>query len=121
MARDSDNDIRQLHKDVARRQYYAKAPQPIAEALSGLLAKTGYAQLEAATQRDEAWASACGSQMATHSRIGNIRRGVVEVLVRNSAALQELTFQKKQLLKSIVAAMPDQKIRDLRFRIGAID
>ena len=38
----------------------------------------------------------------------------------NSAVLQELTFQKKQLLEKIVVALPDQKIRDLRFRIGVV-
>jgi hypothetical protein len=52
--------------------------------------------------------------------MGKIRRGVLEVLVGNSAVLQELTFQKKHLLDKIVAALPDQKIRDVRFRIGVV-
>ena len=52
--------------------------------------------------------------------MGNVRRGVLEVIVGNSAALQELTFQKKHLLDKIAAALPDQKIRDVRFRIGVV-
>ena len=121
MARQVDEDIRQLHEEVARRQYRSKTPRPIAEALSGLLAKTGYAELEAASERDDAWRDAAGAKLAAHSRIGRIRRGVLEVVVRNSAVLQELTFQKKQLLQGIAAGLPDEKIRDLRFRVGAVD
>ena len=109
-----------LHDDVKRRQYYAKGPQPIAEALSALLARRGYASVEAAAERDEAWQASWVTNMAQYSRMGNIRRGVLEVMVCNSAVLQELTFQKKQLLEKIVVALPDQKIRDLRFRIGVV-
>ena len=58
--------------------------------------------------------------MASYSRLGNIRRGVVEVTVSNSTVLQELTFQKTELLKKITTALPDQKIRDLRFRVGSV-
>ena len=120
MRRPVDDEIRQLHDDVTRRQFYSKGPQPIAETLSVLLARRGYACVEAAAERDEAWKAVVGEKMAHYSRMGNIRRGVLEVMVCNSAVLQELTFQKKQLLEKIVVALPDQKIRDLRFRIGVV-
>lgn len=84
------------------------------------MARRGYAQVEAAGQRDEAWKVAVGTQMAPHSRLGNIRRGVVEVTVCNSAVLQELTFRKTELIKKIATALPDQKIRDMRFRVGTM-
>ena len=45
---------------------------------------------------------------------------VVEVTVCNSAVLQELTFRKTELVKKIATALPDQKIRDMRFRIGTL-
>jgi predicted nucleic acid-binding Zn ribbon protein len=120
MRRPVDDEIRQLHDDVTRRQFYPKGPQPIAETLSLLLARRGYACVESAAERDEAWEAVVGGKMAQYSRMGNIRRGVLEVMVCNSTVLQELTFQKKQLLEKIVAALPDQKIRDLRFRIGVV-
>ena len=115
-----EDEIRQLHEEVARRQYHQKRPQRIADTLSTLMARRGYAQVEAATQRDEAWKAAVGTQMAPYSRLGNIRRGVVEVTVCNSAVLQELTFRKTELIKKIATALPDQKIRDMRFRIGTL-
>ena len=84
------------------------------------MARRGYAQLEAAGERDEAWRVVVGEKMAPHSRLGNIRRGVVEVTVCNSAVLQELTFRKKELIKNIATALPDQKICDMRFRVGSL-
>jgi predicted nucleic acid-binding Zn ribbon protein len=120
MRRPVDDEIRQLHEDVRRRQFYAKGPQPIAETLSVLLARRGYAFVEAAAARDEVWGAIVGPTMAQYSRMGNIRRGVLEVTVGNSTVLQELTFQKKQLLEKIVVTLPDQKICDLRFRIGVV-
>ncbi len=115
-----DDEIRRLHDDVARRQYYQKSPQRIADTLSSLMARRGYAHLEESRQRDDAWEDAVGPGMASHSRLGHIRRGVAEVTVSNSAVLQELTFQKQELLQKIVAALPGQRIRDLRFRVGAV-
>jgi hypothetical protein len=53
--------------------------------------------------------------------MGNVRRGVVEVTVSNSAALQELTFRKAELIARISAALPEQNICDIRFRVGMLD
>jgi hypothetical protein len=35
--------------------------------------------------------------------------------------LQEITFQKVALLQRLQALLPDQGIRDLRFRIGSME
>lgn len=120
MSKYHDPEIQRLHDDVARRQYYQKSPQRIADALSTLMARRGYAQLEAAGQRQEVWQSVVGKSLTPHSRIGNIRRGVVEVTVCNSAVLQELTFRKRELLRKMAAALPNQRIKDIRFRIGTL-
>ncbi len=45
---------------------------------------------------------------------------MLEVFVENSTLLQELTFQKQSLLAAIAGRLPDQKIRDLKFRLGPI-
>ena len=120
MAEDRDEEVRQLHQDVSRRQYYQKNPQRIADTLSTLMARRGYAQVESVGQRVEAWNAAVGSPICLHTRVGNIRRGVFEVVVDSSAVLQELTFRKKELVQKLAAALPDQQIGDLRFRIGTL-
>jgi predicted nucleic acid-binding Zn ribbon protein len=68
-----------------------------------------------------AWREVAGDKLAKHSRTGNIRRGVLNVFVRNSAVVQELTFRKSQLIKQLAKLNPGQKIRDLRFQVGPID
>jgi hypothetical protein len=49
-----------------------------------------------------------------------VRRGVLEVLVGNSTLAQELGFQKKSLVKRLAELLPEEKIRDLKFRVGPL-
>ena len=96
-------------------------PQPIAEILSRLLAKRGYARERSTAELTTAWNSAAGELIAKHSRVGEIKRGVLEVFVANSVLLQELTFQKQSVLDKLIELTPDQKIKNLRFKIGSMD
>jgi predicted nucleic acid-binding Zn ribbon protein len=114
-------DLRDLHNDISRRQRHLRGPQKMADVLSGLFARRGYAQVQAASTCERAWRESVGEKMAKHSRPGNVRRGVLEVTVRNSAVMQELTFQKQTLLAKITGLLPDQKIRDLKFRVGPVE
>ena len=68
----------------------------------------------------EAWTKVAGG-LAKVSRPGLLKRGVLQITVNNSAAVQELTFQKRQLLRDLSEELPEQKICDLRFIVGAID
>ncbi len=95
-------------------------PKKIGDIVAGLLARKGYARVQSASACEDAWKEAAG-KLAAHSRPGLVKRGVLEVMVRNSAALQELTFQKKKLLKRLQEKLPDEKITDLRFRVGSVD
>jgi predicted nucleic acid-binding Zn ribbon protein len=85
------------------------------------MAARGYARVQSVAVTREAWLAAAGEKFASHTAPGSIKRSVLEVLVRNSAVLQELTFQKKKILKKLVAAMPDAKIEDLKFRVAVVD
>ena len=38
-----------------------------------------------------------------------------------STLVQELSFEKSRLLKTMAQLVPDEKIRDLKFRVGPID
>ena len=118
---DPDRLTKAVCQDIAGRQRYVPGPQPIAEVVARLMARRGYARVQATGQLDEAWARAAGEALAAHSVPGNLRRGVLEVIVGNSAAMQELVFNKRNILKELKRLAPDQKVRDLRFRIGPID
>lgn len=98
----------------------ARGPQPISEILSRLMSRKGYGNVQTALEWTQIWGDVAGSH-ATHSRAGKVSRGVLEVVVRNSAVMQELTFRKKQLLQAIQQKTPQAQIKDLRFRVGEID
>lgn len=95
-------------------------PQRIGSIVADLIARRGYARVIAATTCAEAWATAAGPQLVKFSRPGAIKRGVLEVLVANSTMLQEMTFQKKALVQKLVELLPDEKIKDVKFRVGPI-
>jgi predicted nucleic acid-binding Zn ribbon protein len=116
-----DEDERNLHSDYRRKSIRIPPPKPMREVLSQLLAKKGYAQVQTAATCEAAWREAVGSKLAGDTRPGNVNRGVLEVLVRNSAAVHELGFLKTKIVKMLTKLVPEQRIRDLRFRVGTID
>jgi predicted nucleic acid-binding Zn ribbon protein len=95
-------------------------PQSIGDILSSLMARKGFARVRSAEALEAAWADAAGSLAAKYTRVGQIRRGTLEVLVANSTLVQELGFQKQELLNSLSQLLPDEKIESLRFRVGNI-
>jgi predicted nucleic acid-binding Zn ribbon protein len=84
------------------------------------MARRGYARVESGGACAAAWRVAAGAQLAACTRATQVRRGVLEVLVSNSTMVQELGFQKQQLIKRLAELVPDEKIRDLKLRVGPI-
>ena len=97
-----------------------RGPKPIRDILAELMAKRGYARVQSSEAMSTAWSEAVGQLAAKYSRAGSIRRGTLEVIVANSTFMQELTFQKPSLLKALAKLLPDEKIKDIRFRVGDI-
>ena len=117
----AEDDFAQILKEAQQRQRHPRAPVRIADVINRLLARKGYAQLQQGFQWEAAWSDAAGARLSKHSRLGRTNRGVLEITARNSAVLQELTFQKQKLLNKLQAAAGAKNIRDLRFRVGEID
>ena len=101
-------------------QIMARGPQTIGNVLSELMSRRGYARIQSAAAYDVAWSEAAGPLAAKYTRVGLVRRGTLEVVVANSTLVQELGFQKDALLKSLAALLPDEGIKNLRFRTGNI-
>jgi hypothetical protein len=59
--------------------------------------------------------------VSSQSRPGQVRRGVLEVHVASSTLVQDLGFQKQKILKRLQELLPDENIRDLKFRVGPVD
>src|SRR5436190_14887778 len=111
-----DLDERNLHDDYRRKSVRIPPPRPMRQVLSQLLAKRGYAQVQTAATCDAAWREAVGQKLATDTRPGNVRRGVLEILVRNPPVSSELGFLKTKIVKMLTKLIPEQQIKDLRFR-----
>jgi predicted nucleic acid-binding Zn ribbon protein len=112
---------RDLHDDYGRRRVRLPPPRPMRDVLSQLLARRGYAQIQTAAGCEAAWREAVGQKLAADTRSGIVRRGVLEVMVRNSSVRQELAFVKAKVVQALTKLIPEQQIRDIRFRVGMID
>ncbi len=99
-----------------------RGPEPVAEILSRLFLARGWGSRQSRHQLEQAWQEAVGELAARRTRLGALRRGVLEVLVGDAVLLQEFAnFQKQQVLKSLNERLGEGKLRELRFRLGSID
>jgi predicted nucleic acid-binding Zn ribbon protein len=108
-------------RDREQRRHYARKPKKIADVLAQLITARGYGRIQSNANLAAAWQQAAGTTISKFTRPGRIRRGTLEVTAGNSTIIQELTFQKQQILTKLQTAMPDASIRDIRFRVGSIE
>jgi predicted nucleic acid-binding Zn ribbon protein len=97
-----------------------RGPEAIGNILPELIARRGFGRPSGAAAYEAAWSEAAGPLAAGFTRVGGLRRGTLEVIVANSTLVQELMFQKPELIKALARLLPGQGIKDLRFRLGAI-
>lgn len=91
----------------------------MAEVMPQLMAKRGYARILSHDDFNDVWLEVSGP-LGRFSRPGRMRRGVLEIIVSNSAVMQELNFGKRRLLKALQAKLPDQKLSGLKFTIQQV-
>jgi len=97
-----------------------RGPQEIGGVVTELLARRGYARVQAAAAYETAWSEAAGPMVAKYTRLGALKRVTLVVVVANSTLMQELGFQKTALLESLARLLPDEGIENLRFRVGNV-
>jgi predicted nucleic acid-binding Zn ribbon protein len=125
MPTDNTNGIRKLppcppRLRVSKKETMPKQPETIGNILSELMARRGLARVQSTEALEAAWRNAAGPLAAAYTRVGAIRRGVLEVVVANSTLAQELGFQKEDILAALQQLLPDENIKCLRFRAGNI-
>ena len=113
--RDYDNAV-ELVRQRQKRLRQAKSARQL---VSRIMSRRGVAGIECAGEFEQAWESVV-PELAKQTRLGAMRRGVLEVYVSGSAVLQHLTFEKDKLLESMRQKLPHASISDLRFRVGQI-
>jgi predicted nucleic acid-binding Zn ribbon protein len=103
-----------------RRNFHGHQPKRMSDIVAQIVQKKGYAQVRGAQAHHEAWKAAAGPNFAPVTEPGRITRGTLEVTAANSLVMQELSFEKERLLAAIQQALPDAKIKQLRFKVGTV-
>jgi predicted nucleic acid-binding Zn ribbon protein len=94
-------------------------PEPLAEILSRLFTARGLGQDQGRLRLENAWKEAIGPGSVDRTQLGPLRRGVLEVLVRDAVLMHELAqFKKRQLLASLARSLGPDRVKELRFRLG---
>jgi predicted nucleic acid-binding Zn ribbon protein len=94
-------------------------PELLKEILGRLFAARGWGRRQERLHIEKAWAEAVGPELEPHTRVLNLRRGVLEVEVDNAVLLQELAhYHKRRLLAQLRGRLEGTAVNDLRLRAG---
>ncbi|MFO0876079.1 MAG: DUF721 domain-containing protein [Gemmataceae bacterium] len=106
---------------MIRREKPERGPEKLADILSQLFTARGWGRKQSRLHLERAWEEIAGPQYAPHTRVGTLRRGILEVQVNSAVLLQELThFHRRRLLEQLRTRLPNTPIHDLRFRTAVL-
>ena len=116
----SELDFENAKNQIERRRFFPRRLKKASGVLGQVMAHRGIAQQQTSNELVETWLQIVGISFAGHTRLGSLKRGVLEVHVANSMISQQLSFKKQSILDQLETQLPNNKIRDQRFRIGSI-
>lgn len=97
-----------------------KGPENLSDILGRLFTSRGWGRKNDRLRLESAWATAAGEALMKDTAVLGMKRGVLEVAVRNATLMSELTnFHKRGLLTKLRAVMPGVTLTDLKFRAAA--
>ena len=97
-----------------------RGPQAVRDIVAEVISRSGIGRTQSIGVRDNAWREALGEALAKQTRPGAVRRGTLEVIVANSTLLQELSFQKTDIVNRLTQHAPELAVRDIKFRVGPV-
>jgi len=96
-----------------------RGPEKIADILGRLFTSRGWGRKNDRLLLESAWTEAAGEQWIKDTRVMGVKRGVLEIEVRNAVLIQELTqFHKRGLLGKLRKLLPGMTLTDMKFRAG---
>ena len=114
--------LRPTHHTPLTTQHSPQGPELLGEVLSRLFVSRGWGRRQERLRLEQAWAETAGSDYARQTRVGGLRRGVLDVVVGSSVLMQELAhYHKRRLLEALRQRLPGVPITDLRFRAGVVN
>ena len=98
-----------------------EGPENLGEILAALFTARGWGRRQERLAWKKPGPRPSGRSIAAQTRVGGLRRGVLEVVVANAALMQELAhFHKRRLLEQLRRRLPGTPLTDLRFRAGVV-
>jgi len=92
-------------------------PERIGKILTRVMARRGFQRQISQEQLSDAWAEAVGETLAAQTRLGNLRRGTLEIFIRHKIFEQELSFRQVELVQALNAVLGEKKIKRLKFTL----
>ena len=119
-------EIEEVFEQVGQRRkrevkrWYARSAKPIKQIIADLMVRRGLGRVLATEQLNETWREIVGDPFAAQSQPGQLRGGILEIVVAHTAYKQEMQYMEEQILAQLHEQAADMKIRGLRYRVGQI-
>ena len=104
-----------------QRQIHGRRPKRVGNLINDIITRRGIAAEQSNQVLQSAWDAAVGMNLANQTRIGSLRRGVLEIVVDNSSLLQLVSFDQDRLLEQLNQQLRKAEIKRLQFRVGSIN
>jgi hypothetical protein len=92
-------------------------PKKLGDLLPGVLTEYGLPSVTAREELELAWTAAAGDVVGARTKVGALRRGVLEIFVSDPILLQELEgFEKQRLLADMKERLYHNRVDGLKFR-----
>ncbi|WP_435018091.1 DUF721 domain-containing protein [Tundrisphaera sp. TA3] len=99
-----------------------REPKALSDILGNLFAARGYGRLMGAGELEAAWNAAVGEPASRQTKVGAVRRGILNVTVAHPILIDELSsYRKPEILAALRREAPGTPIHDIRFRVGPIE
>jgi hypothetical protein len=95
-------------------RYQAKS---ISSIIDRLMLEKGYSVQQSRDLIEEQWRLAVGSLLSSQSKVGQIKRGVLQIFAANEIVRSELEFEKSKALKLLQAELPTMRITGVKIHL----
>ena len=112
-----DSEVKRLLSQIPKAQSSRFRVKSISSIVDRLIVEKGYAAQQSTELLQEQWRIAVGDELFSQSRIGKINRGILQVFASNTIVLSELEYSKINALRHLKSALPDFKLKDIRFKL----
>jgi predicted nucleic acid-binding Zn ribbon protein len=109
---------RRILAGIPKPRAWQRPAQPISGVLRRVVQQRGYAAIQASQALEATWREVVGEPLASCSAAGSVQAGKLQVRVSSSAAAQELSLRRQEILQAFGQRMPEARITGWRLRIG---